>query len=75
MFPSFPFPSCLQPLPGVTDRVCVPRNRFTADGRIKVPDVKDKGGNSISVASTSVASRAAVANTGIAALAISDMRP
>ncbi|KAK9441578.1 hypothetical protein VB005_06219 [Metarhizium brunneum] len=44
-----------------------------ADGRIKVPDVNDNGGNRMSIASTSVASRAAVANTGIAALAISDM--
>ncbi|UKZ80125.1 hypothetical protein TrVFT333_007890 [Trichoderma virens FT-333] len=46
---------------------------FKADGRIKVPDVNSKGGNSMSIASTSVASRAAVAHTGIAALAISGM--
>ncbi|KAF5137048.1 hypothetical protein E5D57_000823 [Metarhizium anisopliae] len=44
-----------------------------ADGRIKVPDANDNGGNRMSIASNSVASRAAVANTGIAALAISDM--
>ncbi|KAL7928333.1 hypothetical protein V8C35DRAFT_244269 [Trichoderma chlorosporum] len=44
---------------------------FKADGRIKVPDVKDKSGKSMSIASTGVASRATMANTAMASLPIS----